>query len=217
MKHSRGLLFVCEGIDGSGKTTLAHALVKHYSNLYNQPVIYTQQPGGTELGKRIRAIIKEYYSDSHKFSLTEFLLFAADRAQHIKEIISPQLEKGSWIICDRFCDSSLIYQGFLQNTSLNFINDVHKHILDSIKPTLTLYCRVSAEVAQERITRRLGKDKDTFDLAEKNIREKIIAGFDQLYSKKNDSFIILDANQSPENLLKDACNALDKKICEICI
>ena len=112
----KGKFIVIEGIDGSGKTTQINQLSQwiNRNNLIpesNQLVI-TREPGGTQLGKSIRSLLLDTSIETSLDSITELLLYAADRAQHVNEIIRPSLDKGDWVISDRFCGSSLDYQGY---------------------------------------------------------------------------------------------------------
>ena len=124
----KGKFIVIEGIDGSGKTTQINQLAKWLkgSNLIpakNQLVI-TREPGGTKLGKSIRSLLLNTSKEKSPDSITELLLYAADRSQHVNEIIRPTLNKGDWVISDRFCGSTLAYQGYGRKLDMKLIKDL---------------------------------------------------------------------------------------------
>ncbi len=187
----KGILIAIEGIDGSGKSSLAHYL---FTSLQDQqyPVILTKEPGATALGKKLRAIVQE--KNEPITAQAEFLLFAADRAQHFQETIIPALNQKKIIISDRMADSSLVYQGYgrgLDTVSINFIN---RWVMHDIKPDLTFYVRVSPSVAQDRLKARNIK-LTAFEKEGITFMQKLIDGFDTLYHTRTD-VIIIDGNQS---------------------
>ena len=198
----KGLLIAIEGIDGSGKSTLAKNL---YQSLVPQyPVLLTKEPGDTPLGQRLRSLVQE-----KKVPITskaEFLLFATDRAQHFNELIIPHLEAKKIIISDRMADSSLVYQGYGRGLNMNTIKTINAWVMDGITPHLTLYVKVSAELAAFRIAQRKAS-LTSFEKEKQDFFQKLIAGFDDLYKNRND-VIILDGTQSEETLTHHATTAL---------
>ena len=125
----KGKFIVIEGIDGSGKTTQIDEISKWLptSGLMgeNSKLIKTREPGGSLLGKKIRNLILDNNKDNKPSSLAELLLYSADRAEHISKIISPALENQDWVISDRFCDSTLAYQGYGRNINLETVSYTH--------------------------------------------------------------------------------------------
>jgi dTMP kinase len=201
-KQERGYLITCEGIDGSGKTTLARKIHEHYQDLYKN-VTLTREPGATELGSQIRSMVQ---SSSYDMSdATEFLLFAADRAQHIHQVIAPLLKEKHIIISDRMADSSLAYQGYGRGFDKNFIQYVNRFIMQSYMPDITLYVRVDYDTAQKRIQKR-NDVKTKFDSQHTSFFEKVIQGFDDIARQPH--VITIDGTQDQDAVYKDALQAL---------
>ncbi|MGE0206968.1 MAG: dTMP kinase [Candidatus Babeliales bacterium] len=200
MLLTKSVLIVLEGIDGSGKTVLAQNLYTHFTELLS-PVLLTKEPGGSHLGKHIRKVLQEKTVPIDPKA--EFLLFAADRAQHFTEVIKPAQKERSLIISDRMADSSLVYQGYgrgLDNATLKTVNN---WAMDGIKPDLTLYVKIDAQTAQKRLHAR-GK-LSAFDQEPLEFFNKLINGFEDLYNNRQD-VIILDGTLTPEDIAKQAYN-----------
>ena len=150
-KLRRGILIAIEGIDGSGKTTLAHDLTTSLSEQHFS-VVLTKEPGGSQVGKVLREILQ-----AQQMPLTpkaEYLLFAADRAQHFEEVIIPALQNNSMVISDRLADSSVVYQGYGRGLDINMIKTVNHWAMNAIEPDLVFYLRISPEKARERLHKR---------------------------------------------------------------
>lgn len=198
-----GLLITLEGIDGSGKSTLAKSISDTLAKR-NIAVFLTREPGGSELGKQLRSMLQE--RSVALCPKAEFLLFAADRAQHFHDVIIPNLQKGVVVISDRMADSSLVYQGFGRGLDLPFIEMVNAWAMNTIKPHLTLYLKISPTQARERLALRsphlTAFEKDVDDL-----RERLVHGFETIFASR-DNVITLDAVQSVEFLTHQAVDAI---------
>lgn len=197
MKLSRGFLVSLEGIDGAGKTTLAKALCNELMERGYQ-VVLTKEPGSTAIGKSIRALVQDPLTA--KAPETEFLLFAADRAQHIQEVVRPALEAGKIVIADRMADSSLAYQGYGRGLDKTMIQSINAWVMHDIKPDLILYVKIDPITAQERIALRQEK-KAYFEQETQQFFERVIAGFETIFRQKS-SVRVLDAQQAPELLVQ---------------
>lgn len=195
----RGILIACEGIDGSGKSTFAQALY-HYFSHHNIPALLTKEPGGTVFGTQLRTHLQN--PAFKRCPKAEFLLFAADRAQHFHEVIIPELAKGTIIISDRLSDSSLVYQGYGRGLDRSLITTVNAWAMNDHKPDLTLYLRIDAQTAFDRICKR-NEEATAFEQENKDFFTTLIAGFDALYAHRTD-VITLDGNNHPNNILNDA-------------
>lgn len=201
MQHiSRGILIAVEGIDGSGKSTLcaklAHSLTP-YGNL-----LLTKEPGGTSIGLQLRAIVQQ---SNHRCPKTEFLLFAADRAQHFEEMILPALAQKKIVISDRMADSSIVYQGYGRGLDKQMITCVNQWAMNNRMPDITLYVRISLETALERIKAR-NLALTAFE-QEHLFLQKLIDGFDDLYAHKN-NVLIIDGSPTPEIVHHNALQQL---------
>lgn len=199
----KGILIAIEGIDGSGKSSLAKNL---YQELLNQkyPVLLTKEPGATPLGQQLRSLVQE-----KKVAIcpkAEFMLFATDRAQHFEELVIPTLNQNKLIISDRMSDSSLVYQGYGRGLDIQTIRMVNAWVMNGINPDITIYVKVSADVAAQRILAR-NAALTSFEKEKQDFIQKLITGFDTLYKNRND-VIIIDGNQSPENVTQHATMAL---------
>jgi dTMP kinase len=195
--HS-GILVVIEGIDGSGKTTLMYNLAAKLSAA-RYSVCTTKEPGDSQLGKQLRTLLQE--KPVPVTAKAEYLLFAADRAQHIEEVIRPALMRGEIVLCDRMGDSSVVYQGYGRGLSIDMIKTINTWALDTITPTLTFYVRIPHDVAFARLKAR-GK-LSSFEQEAESFTSKLLDGFETLYASRND-VIALDGRLSPEALAEQA-------------
>ncbi|NRB21436.1 dTMP kinase [Candidatus Dependentiae bacterium] len=195
MQLQQGILISIEGIDGSGKSTLAKNLCTELQKK-KLPIIATREPGKTPLGQVLRTLVQE-----KKVGIcpkAEYLLFAADRAQHFDEFIIPHLKEKKLIISDRMADSSIVYQGYGRGLDINMIKTINAWSMNDIKPDVTIYVRVSPNVAIERILKR--KEKLTsFEKEKREFINTLFTGFDTLF-KDQHNVIILDGTQTPEEL-----------------
>ncbi len=198
-KLSRGILIVIEGIDGSGKSTLAGALDQKLQE-HGLPVLLTREPGGTPLGKQLRQLVQERTAPIA--DRAEFLLFAADRAQHADEVIAPQLQQNKLIISDRLGDSSLVYQGFGRGLDREFIARVNDWALGGIKPDRTLFVHIDVDTALERVKER-SKLLSAFEQEPREFFTTLTNGFEQLYANRTD-VCRLDGTQSPAAVAQHA-------------
>lgn len=200
----RGFLVAFEGIDGSGKSTLSK-LVFHELNKHAVPVILTKEPGGTPEGQRIRALVHEYKMTPQ----AEFLLFCADRAEHIAHVVRPGLENGSIVLSDRMADSSRAYQGYGRGIDLNFIDTITQFVMQDIAPDLIIYCKIDAETAFKRIVTR-NEELTVFEREKTTFFERVITGFETIFAQKN-NVLVLDATQTPEQLCALAVTEINRR------
>jgi len=199
----QGILIAIEGIDGSGKSTLAH-------NLYNKlsqehiPAILTREPGATPLGKQLRSLLHKRPFDI--CPKAEYLLFAADRAQHIQQVIVPALKEHNIVISDRMGDSSVVYQGYTRGLGIEMIKKINSWAMNNIHPNLTFYVQLSVNQAVERIKQR-NEALTSFEKEGTEFLQSLVDGFNDLYKDRSD-VIILDGTQSPEQLTEQAYSSL---------
>jgi dTMP kinase len=201
------LFITLEGIEGSGKTTLAGLLREALLNDFSEIVI-TREPGGSELGKKIRALLLEQ-SDTKISPFAELLLFSADRAQHLDELIRPALERNACVICDRFTHSTLAYQGYARGLDLKMLESVNQLVTAGQKPDLTLLLDLDPQVGLQRVTERHQKQGEwnRFDEEKLQFHQKVRNGFLEL--AKNDNIIkVLDATKTPDQLMTAALAAI---------
>ncbi len=158
---AQGKFISIEGTEGAGKST-ALQFIKDYLTKANIDVIWTREPGGTEVAEEIRRLILHPMSFEEMIPETELLLMFAARAQHMKKIILPALESGKWVASDRFIDASYAYQGGGRKIDMNFISMLDKWMVGSHYPDLTLLLDVSPEIGFDRAEKR-GTDKDRIE------------------------------------------------------
>lgn len=200
---NQGILIAIEGIDGSGKSTLTKSLYEQLIQ-HHFEVILTKEPGGTALGKQLRTILQE--KNVPVCPKAEFLLFAADRAQHFKELIAPALSQKKIVISDRMNDSSLVYQGYGRGLDHDMIEKINAWAMEHIRPDITFYLDVPLELAFERLKKRQ-ESLTAFEREGKEFTKKLIEGFETLYAIRK-SAIKLDATQPPKVIALQAYNAV---------
>ena len=160
----RGYLITFEGIDGSGKTTLARALYEQFLQENIQAVL-TKEPGATPFGKEIRAMVQN--PQTPRPSLSEFFLFAADRVAHIDQVVKPALVAQQVVLCDRMADSSVAYQGFGRVIPVDIIETINTIAMQGIIPDITFYLEIDYATARTRIMQR-NETLSQFDQEKKN-------------------------------------------------
>lgn len=198
-----GILIALEGFDGSGKSTLAKNLCARLQ-AEGLPVLLTYEPGDTPVGTEIRKILQ----DNRKTMVpkTEFLLYSADRAQHIADVVRPALERGMIVISDRMADSSRAYQGYGRGLDLKEIEAVTAWAMNGIKPDLTFYLALDVQTALERIYAR--KEELTRIESEKRaFFEAVINGFEKIFAGRSD-VVRLDAREDRDAVAHRAFDAV---------
>jgi dTMP kinase len=142
------MLITLEGIEGSGKTTQIESMAAYLRECGRQ-VVVTKEPGGTELGRQIRSVLLNP-DNSAMHPVTELLLYAADRAQHVRELIQPMLAAGKIVICDRFCDSTTVYQGFVRGLEMPLIRQLNQVALGGLLPAKTFLLDLAPDEGLKR-------------------------------------------------------------------
>jgi len=203
-----------EGGDGTGKTTQIHAL-ESYLRSRGRSSLATREPGGTSLGKLIRKVLLEV-GDHEIAPSTELFLYLADRAQHVSEVIRPAIDAGKIVLCDRFTDSTLAYQGYgrgIDVALLRLFNDVADH---GVRPDLTflLDCPVALGLARTNQRQREAAQprEDRFEREKIEFHEKIRAGFLAMACAEPARFRVIDAAQAAEDVARDIQKIIDQEI-----
>ncbi len=185
-----------EGPDGSGKSTQARLLADHLAN-QGYDVLFTREPGGTEIGDQVRRVIMSL--DNKRMSPeAEFLLFSASRAQLVRQVIQPKLAAGGVVVCDRFYDSSLAYQGYGHQLEIDQLRAITHFVTGGLVPDLTLLLDLPSE---EGLNRRkeagLWNRLDDYDLA---FHERVRAGYQRLAQAEPQRWVVIDANRSKSEI-----------------
>tara|TARA_Y100000591_G_scaffold289932_1_gene275365 strand:- start:6133 stop:6777 length:645 start_codon:yes stop_codon:yes gene_type:complete len=199
-------LIVFEGVEGCGKSYQSKKLFNKLRK-HNIKTLLTREPGGTKSAELIRnLILKDYFSSSKKEKFdkyTDTLLYLAARNEHIKNKIKPALKKKKVVICDRFIDSTIAYQVYGKKVKLKFIEDIHKVILDGVKPNLTFILKVSPRSSKTRLLKR--KLKNRYDNFPQSFYDKAQKSFLKI-GKNKKNYIILDSSKNDQFLEKKIFN-----------
>jgi dTMP kinase len=204
-----------EGIEGCGKTTQIH-LLKECLGKRGYTVVTTREPGGTHIGDAIRRILL----DSKNIDIdikTELLLYQAARAQHIKDIIRPSLSEGSIVLCDRFTDATLAYQGYAQNIHHDFIEVLNQYATDNLIPDLTILIDCPVEIGLQRARDRMATHhatvrEDRFEEKSLDFHHAVRSGYLQIAENNSSRFYIVDGREDPASAHRSIQSAVLKMI-----
>ena len=188
-----------EGIEGCGKTTQIQRLEKLVDQ-HGIPLIATMEPGGTGIGASIRRILLDAENDALA-PLAELLLYAADRAQHVEEVIKPALGEGKWVLCDRFFDATTAYQGSARGQDEKFIQSLNVKASQGLQPDITFLLDCPVDIGLKRaLTRNLSVNdgQDRFEKEKLQFHERVREGYLTLARKNKKRFIVIDATRSVE-------------------
>jgi len=196
----KGLFITFEGLDGAGKTTQIK-LLYDYLKQEGFDVVVTIEPGGTVIGQKIRKILldKKNAGISHK---AETLLFLASRAELVSKLITPALNEGKIVICDRFFDSTVVYQGIARDLGKKRILDMSLWSTGGIVPDITFLLSIKAGRGKKRMD-KASKKRDRIELEENNFREKIFKGYLNIANENKDRFVIIDGEGNIEEIFKE--------------
>jgi dTMP kinase len=195
-KFKQGILCAIEGIDGSGKSLLAANL---YRTLTEKefPVLLTKEPGDSPLGAKLRGIVQE--QSVPMCAKAEYLLFAADRAQHFDEVVIPALHQKKLVISDRLGDSSLVYQGYGHGLDIAMIKTINHWAMNGVEPDLVIYVCIDSKTAKKRLEQRGALA--ALDRRSIGFFNNFIKGFDELYTART-NVLHIDGTKTPETVLQ---------------
>ncbi len=200
------MFITLEGIEGSGKSTQVSLLLSALQAKGHECIL-TREPGATKIGKKIRAILLNSKSGA-LLPITELLLYAADRAQHVCEVIQPALAANKVVVSDRFFDATTVYQGYARGLDLNVVAQIHHVVLRDLKPDLTIILDLSVELGLKRAWSRIhnqggGPSEDRFEREAVAFHEKVRNGYLALARLEPERFRVIDASDSVENVHRD--------------
>jgi dTMP kinase len=206
-----GKFVTFEGGEGSGKTTQIK-LAADWLGERRIPVVATAEPGGTPLGRKIRDILLNRGAWNIGAE-AELILFAAARAQHVQETILPALREGSLVLCDRFTDATVAYQGFGRGLNIEFIRTLNDFSTGSLKPDLTLLFDLPAEAGLERAKIRSAGSRpeaaeDRFEREERSFHGRVREGYLSLVAEEPERFRIIDGSAGIGEVLREVCRHL---------
>jgi dTMP kinase len=194
----RGLLVTFEGIDRSGKSTQAHLLAK----ALGEDAVAVREPGGTPAGERVRDLLKDPSVELSPHA--EALLFAAARAQLVREVIAPALDAGRVVICDRYLDSSLAYQGAARGLGVEEVAHVNVFATGGLEPDLTLLLELATDAAAAR-----GAERDRFESEGEPLQAAVAAAYSRLAAEDPGRWRVIDAGRPPEDVHAEVLAAVE--------
>jgi dTMP kinase len=198
----RVLFITFEGIEGCGKSTQAKRLVNRLRELA-VPLVFTLEPGGTNVGQKIRRILLDS-RNQYLSPLTELLLYAADRAQHVEEVIKPALEQEKWVLCDRFFDATTVYQGYARGLDMKLIVTLNEKASPGIRPDITFLIDCAVEIGLERALKRnriqFQEGQDRFEREKKDFHEAVREGYLTMAMEDRERFVVVDGTLKEDEL-----------------
>ena len=209
LKTPRGVFITLEGPEGSGKSTHAR-LLKQRLESCGKTVLLTREPGGTPLGENIRGLLQHNHAGEPPVDRAEVMLFLASRAQLCERVIRPALDAGTWVICDRFTDSTLAYQGYGRGFDLTTLRALNAFATHDLIPDLTLLLDVSPETGLSRVNSR-GLATDRIEAAGADFHRRLRDGFLQLAKDESDRFAVIDSNDTRENVAARIWQAVSRQ------
>lgn len=200
-----GLFITMEGTDGSGKTTQIKLLEKYLLDK-GFKVICTREPGGTPISEKIREIIIDK-NNSEMTDMTEALLYAAARAQHVNEVILPTLKEGGIVISDRFVDSSVVYQGFARSIGERLIKNINKYAVGDLEPDITFFLKLKPEDGLAR--KREQAELDRLETEKFSFHQRVYDGYVRLSKRCKNRIIVIDALKSVDEIHNEIINGIN--------
>jgi dTMP kinase len=195
----RGKFIVFEGVEGAGKTTQIQKTADWLHSLWGKDnsVIITREPGGTELGKQIRQLL---LNDPNSWvgNRTELLLYGADRAQHVESVIKPHLDRGDIVLCDRFTDSTIAYQGYGRGFDRSEIDQVNQLATGGLQSDLTFWLDLDVSIGLQRVLLR-GKP-DRMEMATVDFHQRVRQGYQELANDYPNRIVKIDATQAESDI-----------------
>lgn len=209
-----GLFITIEGPDGAGKSSVVKKLVTAIQETTSTPLVVTREPGGSDIAERIRDILLDPIH-TNMDDRTEALLLAAGRRQHVIEKINPALERGDIVLCDRFVDSSIAYQGQARGIGIEEVKAINEFAIEGLRPDLTIYLDVDAEVGLNRIKdSKSNRTQDRLELEEVAFHEEVRKGYLALIKAEPERFVTVDASRSEEEVFERVWEIVKKKVQE---
>ena len=207
-----GKLIVFEGVEGGGKTTQMQRLI-HWLQASCFPIaslVATREPGGTELGKGLRRLLLDQGEGELVSERAELLMYAADRTQHVETFLKPQLALGTMVLCDRFTDSTIAYQGYGRGLDLNLIKQLNEIATGGLQSDLTFWLDINVEVGLARVRAR-GK-RDRIEQADVEFHRRVQQGFAELARQNPDRIIRINADRTEDEVAQEIQAILSRSL-----
>lgn len=206
------MFITLEGPEGSGKTTAVEAAVKKLEEMGYQ-IVRTREPGGTPIAEQIRNVILDK-GNTAMDGRTEALLYAASRRQHLVEKVWPALKEGKIVICDRYLDSSLAYQGGARGLGVDEVLNINLFATENTWPDLTLLFDIKPEIGLARISANANREVNRLDLEKIEFHNKVRESFLSLAKRFPDRYVIIDASLSRDEVAKATMEAILSRLCK---
>ncbi len=201
---TRGKFITFDGIDGAGKTTQINLLAEKLRQ-QGKTVYITREPGGTELSEKIRGLL--LCSNNKMSPITELLLVFAARAEHVETVLRPKVVKGEWIICSRFSDATMAYQGYGRDLDLEKVKIIANVVHSDFNPDLSLFLDLSAEIAAKRRIKR-GEASDRFEDENISFMKKVRNGYLDIAQKDPKRCKLIDATDTVDKMAENIWQAV---------
>ena len=205
------MFITLEGPEGSGKTTAIQKAVDTLTHM-GYEIIRTREPGGTEIAEQIRDVILDKANTSMD-PRTEALLYAASRRQHLVEKVWPALKEGKIVICDRYLDSSLAYQGGARGLGIENVLNINLFATENTWPDLTLLFDIDPSIGLSRINKNADREVNRLDLEKLEFHKKVRQTFLDLAARFPERYVIIDASKTIDEVAKDTLDAIFERIC----
>ena len=213
---NKGRLITFEGPEGAGKSTQAAMLIAKLE-ARGIEVVYTREPGGTKLGEAIRGVLQYNAAGEDPCAESEVLLFEASRAQLVRNVIRPALDRGAWVLCDRFADSTTAYQGFGRGFSVELMETINRFAIGDAVPDMTILLDVNVSLGMQRCAKRQIGKKIQYDRIESEaleFHEKVRQGYLELARRFPERFRKVDAMRHAEPIGEDIWKLVSDAFCQ---
>ncbi|MCZ0703628.1 dTMP kinase [Natronobacillus azotifigens] len=205
-----GFFITFEGGEGAGKTTVLQEVAKKLSD-NGSDVVTTREPGGIVIAEKIRDIILDP-NHTEMDPRTEALLYAAARRQHLVEVVQPALTAGKIVLCDRFIDSSLAYQGYARGLGIDEVYEINTFAINEMMPDMTLFFHITPEEGLDRIARNIDREQNRLDLEALEFHEQVYQAYNILINRFPDRIQSIDATKPLEQVIESAYLSVLQKI-----
>lgn len=204
----RGIFITFEGPDGAGKSTIISMVARQLKN-----ALLTREPGGIEIAEQIRRVILDRENTAMD-PRTEALLYAAARRQHLVERVKPALEEGKIVLCDRFVDSSLAYQGYARGLGIEEVWTINQFAIEQMMPDITIYFDIEPEIGLKRINQNKGREINRLDLEDLEFHQKVREGYHILLERFSNRMVKINAAESIEEVFQKTLQMIEKRLAE---
>ena len=205
-----GLFITLEGGEGAGKTTIANAVIDKLSTLGIE-TLYTREPGGIKIAEKIREVILDR-DHTEMDCRTEALLYAAARRQHLVEKVKPAMDEGRIVLCDRFVDSSIVYQGYARGIGMDEVREINQFAIEGIMPDLTIFFDIKPKIGLARIAANDSREVNSLDLEGLAFHELVYEGYKKQAKMNPERIVSVDATKSVEALTDEVCALILSKL-----